>query len=289
MSRSLGRGLAALIPDSALDVDMEEPGGTARMVPIDEIAPNPEQPRTVFEPTALEELSASIDKHGVLIPLVVRQEEGKYFLIAGERRLRAAALAGLQEVPVVVRDVSTGIEQLELALVENLQREDLDPIEAAKGFQRLIDEYGYTQAEVADRVGKNRATVANSLRLLNHPDFVLDALRGGFITAGHARALLPLVGRDDLTGALKAVIDRGLSVRATESMVAAMVKGPTKSKKQKKKDPGQMSYATNLLSYALRTTVEIQPRKRGGGRIVIDYANKDDLERLIDQLRGEGA
>ena len=174
----LGRGFASLIPDSALDVDvLENERRDLRTVPIDEIDPNPEQPREVFQPEELDSLAASIKNHGVMTPLLVRREEGRYVLIAGERRLRAAGLAGLTEVPVMVRELAEESDPLELALVENLQRADLDPIEAAKGYQRLQQTYGYTQDEVSKRVGKERSTIANALRLLQLPDFVLHALR----------------------------------------------------------------------------------------------------------------
>ena len=169
----VGRGLASLIPESALDVapvPAERDG--LRMVPLDELRPNPEQPRQQFGKDDLEELSTSIKTHGIVIsPLIVRKHEGRYVVIAGERRMRAAALAGLTEVPVVLREADDAHTQLELALVENLQRADLDPIEAARGFDRLINHHGYTQEQVATAVGKNRATIANSIRLLEPAGF----------------------------------------------------------------------------------------------------------------------
>jgi len=287
-SKSLGRGLASLIPDSAL-------GGRAhggdrarvRLVPLDEIQPNPEQPREVFHPDELESLADSIRHHGVLSPLVVRKRGGVYVLIAGERRLRASGLAGLTEVPVLVREADSGREQLELALVENLQRADLDPIEAARGFERLIREFGLTQAEVAGRVGKNRATVANALRLLKLPQFVLTAIRNGQISAGHARALIPITPVDELRALLAKVIAQRLSVRATEQIVARITKTPSvvRATERQRRDQA-FEYATQLLTEALHTSVAIRPLKNGGGRIVIDYADAEDLERLIGQLRG---
>jgi ParB family chromosome partitioning protein len=194
--RGLGRGLASLIPDSALDPvpfpERTAPRSALRTVPIAEIRANPEQPRRSFEPGELQALADSVRAHGVLAPLICRREDGYYVLIAGERRLRAAALAGLAEVPVIVRDAHDAGVQLELALVENLQRVDLDPIEAARGYARLSDTYGYTQDEIASRVGKDRSTVANAVRLLKLPEGVLDELRAGRISAGHARAMLPI-------------------------------------------------------------------------------------------------
>lgn len=285
-SRGLGRGLASLIPDSALDLEQfPENRPSLRMVPIDEIRPNPEQPRVVFEADELGGLADSIRAHGVLMPLVVRRHEGRYVLVAGERRLRASALAGLTEVPVVVREADEPSQQLELALVENLQRVDLDPVEAAKGFQRLIDDFGYTQESVAQRVGKDRATVANAVRLLKLPEFVLDAVRDGRITAGHARALLPLADPDDIRRTLATVLAQGLSVRALEKLVASMLKVRTVRGRADRARARTLEYATKLLEDALRTSVAIQPLRRGGGRIVIDYADGEELERLIGVLR----
>lgn len=284
--RGLGRGLASLIPDSALDAPNEANRPMMRLVPIDEVKANPMQPREVFDATQLQELADSIRTHGVLSPLVVRREEGHYVLVAGERRLRAAALAGLTEVPVVVRDVPQKSQQLELALVENLQRTDLDPLEAAKGYQRLIAEFGYTQDEVADKVGKERPTIANALRLLKLPDFVVDAVRGGRITAGHARALIPLVSPEDMRRVLARVIAQDMSVRATEQAVAKIVRSEPEDDIAPAPRP-TYEYATKLLSDALKTSVQIRTRRDGSGSIVVDYADAEDLDRLIRAIRGD--
>lgn len=285
MSRGLGRGLASLIPDSALDVDaLPAQRSSLRNVPLDEIRPNPEQPREMFDREALEGLAASIRTHGILSPLVVRRHEGRYVLIAGERRFRAAGLAGLTEVPVVVRDAAESSEQLELALVENLQRTDLDAVEEGRGYQRLMAEYGYTQEEVANKVGKRRPTIANAIRLLKLPDFALAALREGQITAGHARALLGLDDDDGIRRVLAKVIAQQLSVRHTERLVNEHNRTPTIARVRAKKT---LDYATKLLRDSLHTSVEIKPRQKGGGRIVIDYSDAEDLERLIHRLRQE--
>ena len=285
-TRGLGRGLASLIPDSALDLDQyPDSRPSLRIVPIDEIKANPEQPRQVFLPEDLASLANSIEAHGVLTPLVVRKHEGRYVLIAGERRLRASALAGLTDVPVVVRQADDPSVQLELALVENLQRVDLDPIEAARGFQRLIDQYGHTQEAVAQRVGKDRSTVANAIRLLKLPEFVLDALRDQRITSGHARALLPLNDDEELRRTLAKVIAQGMSVRATERLVSSMIKVRTVRGRSDRSRQRTLEYATKLIEDALRTSVAIKPRRKGGGRIVIDYADSEELERLITALR----
>jgi ParB family chromosome partitioning protein len=206
-------------------------------------------------------------------------------LIAGERRLRAAGLAGLTEVPVVVRDGYERSEQLEVALVENLQREDLDAIESALGFQRLMEQYGYTQEQVAVRVGKKRATIANAIRLLRLPENILNAVRQDRISAGHARAMIPITDSRKLERLLVRVIAQQLSVRATESLVAAMLQEKSSPKTPRRKSSDEMDYANQLLSEVLHTGVAIRPRQKGGGKIVIEYADPEDLERLIDYIR----
>lgn len=295
--RGLGRGLASLIRDAAVDSHPE--GGPALadgradaplMVRVEEISPNPEQPRQVFDQGGLDELAASLRNHGVLSPLVVRRAERGYILIAGERRWRAAALAGLQEVPVVVRDADQPSQQLELALVENLQRADLDPIESARGFQRLIDEYGYTQDQVASAVNKDRSTVANLVRLLKLPEFVLDAIRDGRISAGHARALLAVADVAELPALLERIVDEHLNVRQTEKLITERTRPPTTS------GPGTygpidggepMVDFERMLEDALSTTVSIKPGPHGGGRIIVEYADREDLDRLIGRLGRE--
>lgn len=288
VSRGLGRGLAALIPDSALEMDaLPAEREALRVVPIDEIRPNPEQPREVFAKAELDDLAASIKAHGILSPLVVRKEEGRYVVIAGERRLRAAALAGLTQVPVLVREAADRSTQLELALVENLQRADLDPIEAARGFQRLVDEYGYTQDQVAGAVGKDRSTVANAVRLLKLPEFVLGALREGRVSAGHARAMLPLTDENELRRVLSRVLAQSLNVRQTERLVASLVRNPAPPVATQVKRERTLQYAVKLLEEALHTSVAIRPKPKGGGRIVVDYSDAEDLERLIGLLRAQ--
>ena len=284
----LGRGLASLIPDSALELDELPAARSAlRIVPIDEIRPNPEQPRLVFDSEELDGLAESIATHGILTPLVVRREEGRYVLIAGERRLRAAGIAGLLDVPVVLREADDSATQLELALIENLQRVDLDPVESAKGYHRLVQEYGHTQEEVALRVGKKRATVANAIRLLRLPDEVLAAVRDGRLSAGHARALLPLGDPDVLRRTVAKVIAQRLSVRATERLVASLITVRREGSGESGGRRRTLDYATRLLENSLHTSVAIKPRRKGGGRIVIDYADAEELERLIGHLRTE--
>lgn len=291
MSRSrLGKGLSAIIPDDTFAASSS--GGREdrpRTLPIEDVQPNPEQPREVFSSEELEALAASIRVHGVLSPLVVRKDEGRYVLIAGERRLRASALAGLREVPVVVRDAPTAKEQLELALIENLQRADLDPIEAARGYARLVDEWGLTQDQVAERVGKDRATVANAIRLLRLPEFALEALRSEHISAGHARALLPLVGVPDvLRQTLREVVSKSLSVRATERLVRQ--RRPDAAPDLRSPTPAPSAAHDRVaqeIAQALQAEVKVTPGRKGG-RITIRYGSDEDLDRLLGAFRGSG-
>ena len=290
MSQSrLGRGLAALIPSDIL----ESPGrpaklaatgerGALRMVPLDQVRPNPEQPRMRFNAAELESLASSISEHGVITPLLVRSDEsGGYVLIAGERRLRASGLAGLDEVPVWVHDQVNSRSQLLLALVENIQREDLDPLETALAYQRLIEDFSLTQGEVAKRVGKDRTTVANAIRLLKLPDIVITELRAGSISAGHAKALLSLNDEVRIRKALAQIIEEGMSVRGAERLVVRMLKG----KRPRSQPANPYRHATALLTSTLGTKVSIETRARGDkGRIVIDYHSKEDLTRLVDWL-----
>ncbi len=281
---ALGKGLAQLIPDNALSGDA--PTRThLRVVALEEIRPNPNQPREYFDPALLSSLSESIRQHGILQPLVVRREAGHFVLISGERRFRASKLAGLTEVPVIIREAEEGSVQLELALVENLQRSDLDPIESARGYARLMEEYGYTQDEVAQRVGKERPTVANALRLLRLPDFVLDAVRDNSISAGHARALLPVNDADLLAGLVKKIVDQQLSVRATEKLVAQSQKvieaGPRLVEPVPEPELPSYEYAHRLLAETLHTLVQIKARRDGGGSVVIEFSNADELDRLV--------
>lgn len=283
---ALGRGLAALIPEDVFDTPPAPERKALREVRLDEVTPNPEQPRMTFSEGALEQLAESIRSHGVLTPLLVRNNpEGRGFvLIAGERRLRAAGLAGLEYVPVWVREDVSDREQLELALVENIQREDLDPIETAEAYDRLIGEFGLTQAEVARRVGKDRATVANAVRLLKLPDFALTELRSGRITAGHAKALLAAPDDTKLKQALRDVVLKDLSVRATERLVASMQR-PEGGRRDAVRRA--VDYLGDRLSRALGTRVRIEPRTRGErGRIVIDYHSREDLDRITALLGG---
>jgi len=290
MTRSpLGRGLAAIIPDHLLQE--EEFGSTAdgsasalRLVEVDRIRPNPEQPRMTFSGQALEQLAESVRMHGVLTPILVRRDDrGQGFvLIAGERRLRAAGLAGLERVPCWIREHLSSREQLELALVENIQREDLDPIETAESYYRLVHEFGLTQAEVARRVGKDRATVANAIRLLRLPQRALAEVRQGRISAGHGKALLGLADDQQLLRILSEVVAKDLSVRATERLVASLVR--PSGQRTRRPSPAMVKLSSRL-SRSLESKVKVEPRARGEkGRIVIDYTSKAELDNLVRRL-----
>jgi ParB family chromosome partitioning protein len=285
--RGLGRGLAALIPDDLVSDAPISEGERIVEASLAEIVPNPEQPRIAFCEEKLRELSQSIAEHGVLQPLIVRRgENGGYILIAGERRFRASGLAGLKKVPVVVRDYMDSAIQLELALVENLQREDLNPIDGAKGYLRLVEKYGYTQEQVASKVGKDRATVANSMRLLKLPDEVLELISNGRLTAGHGKALLGVSKKSDLRRFVAQVLNGGLSVRATERLVKSLSPSSRRAAPERQRDK-VLAYASDMLTRSLATQVKISGRTSGGGKIVIDYHSDEDLERLMEHLRND--
>jgi ParB family chromosome partitioning protein len=280
----LGRGLAALLSTDTREAAPGAPPADSLVhLSVDALRPNPEQPRETFDPTALASLSASIREHGILTPLAARREGDGYVLIAGERRWRAARMAGLERVPVYVRGAPPSlVEQLELALIENLQREDLDPVEAAVGYQRLVQQYGHTQEQVAQRVGKDRATVANALRLLKLPPAGLDALKQGRISAGHARALLAVEDPEQFAVALATVVTRELSVRATEQLVRGLKKPVAAARKP---DRG-LTRLADSLTRSLGSRVLLKPKGKSGGRIVIDYGDAEELERLVGRLKG---
>jgi len=281
--RGLGMGLSALLGG---DAPADTGGGGAhgdavRTVPIEYLEPSPLQPRRHFPEEELEALAASIRAHGVLQPLVVRPAIGPgaaYEIVAGERRWRAAQRAGLSEVPVVVRELDDRTA-LELALVENLQREDLDPLEEAEAFRRLLDEFGRTQEEIAQAVGRSRSHVANTLRLLQLPEPVREMLRRGELTAGHARALL---GAEDPVRLAREVRARGLSVRETEELVRRKRTATTCVRAQSEPDPDLVALSRRL-SHILGLQVEIRARGRGG-RLVIRYSDPSQLETVVRRL-----
>jgi ParB family transcriptional regulator, chromosome partitioning protein len=273
----LGRGLAALIPQR------DESRPPTELL-ISEIARNPYQPRQDLDEKGLADLAASIAAHGVLQPVLVSRASAGWVLIAGERRLRAAQLAGLDRVPVVVRSTDER-EQLALALVENLQRADLNALEEAAAFRQLMDEFGLTQEEVASRVGKSRPAVANTLRLLDVDAAVQAALREGLISEGHARAIAGLPDRAGQRVALQTVTKRSLSVRKTEELVRQMREGAAHAKRTPPAISPDMERLQGGLRDALGTKVTLS-RARKGGRITIEYYDDDDLGRLYERLTG---
>jgi len=271
----LGRGIGALLPSAEQDKKLILCG-------IEELTPNKHQPRKVFETDKLRDLVASIKEKGVIQPLLSRRVSGGYELIAGERRWRAAQMAGLKEVPVILRDVRD-TEMLELALIENIQRADLNPIEEAEGYQKLIDEFDYTQEELSIRVGKERSTISNHLRLLKLPEPVKKDISEGLVTTGHAKAILGLESPQMQIEAHTAVVKRGLSVRETESLVKRLAKGePVKKAKGHSAD---IEKVQDTLKRSLGTKVTISGSDRKG-KIMIEYYSSDELNRLIDILKG---
>ncbi|HEX6139249.1 MAG TPA: ParB/RepB/Spo0J family partition protein [Candidatus Limnocylindria bacterium] len=276
----LGRGLDALIPRA------DEEGG-ARAIPIDRIGRNPHQPRTRFAEEELAELAASIAAHGVLQPIIVRAAvDGGYELIAGERRLRAARMAGLTEIPAVVRD-STGNQLLELALVENIQRADLNPIDEANAFRELIERFGLSHEAVARQVGKSRVSVSNALRLLDLAPETRQAISDGRISEGHGRALAALTVPELQQAVLKVVLERHLSVRQTEELVRR--KRETERASRREPLSGDLADVEAQLRGLLATKVGIV-RTRRGGRVVIDFYSDEELDRIYSIItRGAGS
>jgi ParB family transcriptional regulator, chromosome partitioning protein len=280
--RGLGRGLDALI-EKVEEKKPEEPVGT---LPIDRLHPNRFQPRTHFDDAAIAELAESIRTQGIIQPLVVAPEGDGWAIIAGERRWRAARRAGLEAVPVVIREVADDRELLELALVENLQRSDLNPVEEAEAYAALQEKFGLSQEEVATRVGKARTTVTNSLRLLRLPDEVLDFLREGRLTAGQARPLLALADHDAQITLADRAVREGLSARDLERLAA----GPQERPKSKKPDrPVEVHTvaAEERLTRRLQTRVEIR-RQGKGGHMRIHFHSEEELMRLYDVLVERG-
>ena len=277
--KALGKGLGALIPD--IEDDFEGKEG-ALYCNLDEIQVNPYQPRTVFDQEKIEELTRSIKEKGVIQPLLVRKVRGGYQLVAGERRLRAAKKAGLEKIPVVVKEISKA-ELLEYSLIENLQRENLNPIEEAEAYKRLIKDFDYTQQKVSQVLGKNRATVANQLRLLKLPGVVKKSLAKGEISMGHARGLLSLSDLQKIKEAFRIVVGKGLSVRETEKLVKRL------SQEKKKKEPEKrlihLEYVRNDLRQWLGTQVKIVKSGKKG-KIIIEFYSSEELERIIERIKG---
>jgi ParB family chromosome partitioning protein len=285
---ALGRGLAALLGDSDFPTDGQpteaRPGEKVIELTLERVEPNPYQPRRIYDEASLKALADSIAEHGVLQPLVVRPVEEGYQLIAGERRLRASQMAGLTAVPVVVRR-ATDQQALLLALLENLQREDLNPLEEARAFLRLMDEFGLAQEEVGRAVGKDRSTVSNTMRLLKLPVEVQQDLAAGRLSAGHARALLGLTDSASLMRkARDQVVRQGLSVRATENLVKKLLKPAAAPSAKVDEDQAYIQSLAEDIQRSLGSRVKIQ-RKGKKGRITIEFSSDQELERLLEVLR----
>lgn len=277
-SRRLGRGLAALLP---ADADLGGRAPRYAEVELDQVHANPQQPRTRFDEASLQDLAASIREKGVVQPIIVRCAGGEYELIAGERRLRAARLAGLSRIPAFIAEVSEGSEALELALIENLQREDLNALEEAEGYRRLTEEYGLTQEEISRRVGKSRAAVANTLRLLHLPAEIQDSVRSGEISAGHARAILTFEDRPRQTALWKRILKEGLSVRRAEQ-AAKKLSGTTSQPTVASRRSTYVAQIEDRLRHLLGTHVRLRHKPGKGGAIEIEYYTDEDLERLLE-------
>ncbi len=280
----LGRGLSALLGD-------EKPKDNILELGIDQIQPNSEQPRTRFEETALAELSQSIKANGIVQPIVVRRKGDAYQIVAGERRWRAAQKAGLRNVPVVVREVADE-KLLELALIENIQRQELNPIEEARAYRKLIDTIGLTQDVVAERVGKERSLISTALRLLRLPDEILKMIEAQKISAGHGRALLMAEDPTEQRRVAKAIVAMSLSVRETERMIKRPVKTSRQNADTKRVSGGRdanVIAAETKLRRKLGTSVNILPSKTGvGGKVEIEYYSMDDLSRVYQLILDSG-
>ena len=278
---ALGKGLDALLPSEA-----EGEAGSYFICPVESITPNPSQPRKAIDDDSLKQLADSISEKGVLLPLVVRETSEQVFeIIAGERRWRAAVLAGLSDVPVLVKDVSP-LDRLEMALIENIQRQDLNPLEEAEAYLRLVKEFGLTQEEVAKRVGKDRSTVANTLRINQLPGFAKEDLSSGMLTMGHARVLLSLDSQSAMKELRDEILNNGLNVRQAEALAKKLKRSKTACRRigAKKKTNGlPESYcrtlANDLVSYLGSKARIVQNGQRG--KLEIEYYSTDDLERVL--------
>ena len=280
---ALGRGMAALLSNAAPppSAAAAAPGRALLSLPVEAVERNPKQPRKRFEEKALEELAASIREHGVVEPILVRRDGARYRILAGERRWRAAQRAGLKEVPAVVREASER-EAFELALVENLQREDLNAVEEAEAYEVLVEDHGLTQDAIAQRVGKDRSTVANALRLLRLPGEVRDLVKDGRLDMGHARALLALEGEEAIRRAAQRVVREGLSVRATEALVRQLTRKEAPARNPAE-TPAIRALATRLQR-RLGTRCRVLPRSAVAGKLEVEYTSLDELDGILAKI-----
>lgn len=280
-TQRLGKGLAALIDSKEID---NSSSAYNPNFDITKIEPNPYQPRMQIDPEELIEIADSIREKGVIQPLIITKDKNsdKYFLIAGERRLRAAQLAGLKTVPIVIKE-SSPLDMLELALIENIQRQDLNPLEEAYAFQQMIDEFGVSQDDIAKKVGLNRVTITNKIRLLGIPEEVKEDVLNGNLTEGHARALLGLKDETSLIAAADLIIKRGMSVRETEALVRKINYGKGSSTKSWTKSDRETEKYSDMLSKKLGYTANITKMTKGG-KVVIRYNTKEELKDLMEKL-----
>ncbi|NLJ97032.1 MAG: ParB/RepB/Spo0J family partition protein [Clostridiales bacterium] len=285
VKRGLGKGLDTMIPERISKIEVDESNVSREtLISLHEIEPNKSQPRKRFDEESLKELSESIKQYGIIQPLVVQKRDRFYEIIAGERRWRAARIAGLKEVPVIIKDYSPQ-EIMEIALIENIQREDLNPIEEAQAYQRLIKEFNLKQDELAERVSKSRTAITNSMRLLKLDDRVQQMLIDDLISSGHARALLPLEDSTLQYNTACKVVDKKLSVRDTEKLVKEIFKD-SPSKKSAQKDEKDYIYQSieNKLKDIIGTKVSIHRKQNNKGKIEIEYYSDDDLERIVEMF-----
>lgn len=283
---ALGRGMAALLPNAPPPASVASiaPGRTILQLPVEAIERNPQQPRKRFDEAQLEELAASIREHGIVAPILVRRDgAGRYRIVAGERRWRAAQRAGLKEVPALVREASD-LEAFELALIENLQRTDLNAIEEAEAYEVLVKERGLTHEAVAACVGKERSTVANALRLLKLPTEVRDQVRDGSLEMGHARALLALEKPEAIQRAAQRVVREKLSVRATEALVRMLVGGGKKKTDTATRETAATREVAQRLQRRLGTRCRVMPRSEVAGRLEIEYTSLDELDGILARI-----
>jgi len=282
MSRraGLGRGLEALIPGGS------PPASGVSQIPVERIIPNPRQPRTRFDPDELAELAASILEHGILQPIIVTQDENpdRFVLVAGERRWLAARQAGITHIPAILREANDQ-QRLEMALIENVQRADLAPLETADAYRQLADDFGLSHEEIAVRVGKSRTAVTNTLRLLKLPDTVRDALAGGKISEGHARALLALPTSQAQAAALLSILAHDLNVRQTEALVRRL-SGERPASVEKPAPPPEVADLERRLEDTLGTRVSLNRHSQGRGTVVIHFYSDEELDALIERLLG---
>lgn len=292
-TRGLGKGLDALIPQTGSKKEMTggpimtvNSGESVKKVRITKVEPNREQPRKNFDEDALQELSESIKEHGVISPILVQDKKDHYEIIAGERRWRAAKLAGLKEVPVIIKHYSDQ-EILEISLIENIQRENLNPIEEAFAYKKLLTEFNLKQDEVAERVSKSRTAVTNSMRLLKLCDKVQQMVIDGMLTTGHARTLIGIEDQDQQYQLAMRIFDEKLSVRDAEKLVKDINKPQKQAKKKKETDEALKIIYQEIeerLKQSVGTKVEITPKENGAGKLEIEFYSHDDLDRIADML-----